>query len=804
MASLLEKQVPNAGLGLMTSGSDLLSMFGVSTESLSAPLVPTSAASTKPPPPTPPTPPTPPLPPSLLDAPVSQSTKAAPLATVPTVVPPMQKKATPTPVPANRPSVGCSMGSNTKTVISTGNFEGDSTRLDVVMEGSRQIALDAMTRGNQVFYAFMGNCTPDVHKASNQSQSALDSFSKIVGFCEHGIPLSKTESVRPENVILLAGTREIAWLRLANPNSDSREVTRFDDLYAKEVLVRQGPLQHTGQTSPTTPKKHSKLNAYNAWIPKLFASVSDPDTIAVAMALKLVLMSTLTMRAAGLASIFASRLKHSGSDVDAPSLASLANFLDAFDLENGSVEEHVGRLIHDGGLTPEGVGVMPAAKVLVDEVLNFAQAIASQYTRHSKLVHCVVNGVSPTGANPGANAGGGGAANRLWLNPRGLDYKVGFLPSAVDASGTRVVWKRGPSERVEWSKALNKEFRHFVKDFLKGDNSAPFDVYKAFLALSLESAADAVPFASLGSSSTTCSGVTCDGSHPFGVIERRILVEGNVAASHSDLIKVLEQWSNINTESHTPSTYWSISTWCGRTKRDLMPQPLALDLQTSLQEHLHTVSYTLASLVAARVKEKSVQQYGIDGLDGVLGPVVVKNKQQMRVVSFTHPKMDAAFVVLLPEAFVRWSLDSYEHDVQHAVDPDAPLLATHGFLVLPDVAMVPLGFPGLPESEIESLRSELGNRVWALPRKLTHSSKQPTTALSAMEYSAIDAMKQLPSAHITVPGFSIFHTRQTSNESLAGVRVGLSPVPGMPNRMTISPDITEFHGNFRVTAKVIV
>ena len=42
------------------------------------------------------------------------------------------------------------------------------------------------------------------------------------------------------------------------------------------------------------------------------------------------------------------------------------------------------------------------------------------------------------------------------------------------------------------------------------------------------------------------------------------------------------------------------------------------------------------------------------------------------------------------------------------------------------------------------------------------------------------------SVRTTAPGFSVIFTRQTSNDPLAGVHVGLAPVPGISNRITIS------------------
>tara|TARA_B110001454_G_scaffold142883_2_gene132672 strand:+ start:36 stop:563 length:528 start_codon:yes stop_codon:yes gene_type:complete len=174
----------------------------------------------------------------------------------------------------------------------------------------------------------------------------------------------------------------------------------------------------------------------------------------------------------------------------------------------------------------------------------------------------------------------------------------------------------------------------------------------------------------------------------------------------------------------------------------------------------------------------------------------------MRIVSFTHEKMDAAFVLLLPESFVQWSLDYYNYDLEHATGHSSPMIATEGFLALPDESAVPLGFPGLSDAETELIRSELGTRVWSLPKK---RSEKSITAFTATDYDAIEAMKRSdgPSRTLAIPGYSIFHTRQSSSDPFAGLHVGLAniPVKGYEARMTIVADGMPSHDIFRVVAK---
>ena len=708
---------------------------------------------------------TPALAPSaLLDAPLPPSAR----------LPPVHRPALPPIKPAQ---VGCGMGSDTKTVVVAGDFEGDSTRLDVVMTQSRRAATKAAKRGNRVMYAFMGNLVPDLH-SSSETGDAVDPINRVLKMADTGIALADSMKVSPDDVILMSGPRELAWLRLANPNADSREVVRYTDKNARDVLMRGTPVMDT-----KAPKaKASRFQAYNQSL-RLFDGIED-ESLSVAMMLKMVSMTHLTLRSTGLAVIFVKRLQHLGR-TDEASVAALLTFVSNF---KGTVEEGMAKLFDKGKLTPEGLGIQPAAIALVDSVLEFAIDVASRYTRHSKLIHCVVNG--------DLSDGRGG----LWLTPKGSDYVVGKIPAGVDEYAVRVNWKNGPENKIEWSKALNKEFRHFVKDFLKGDNSMSVDLYKAFMVLSLDSHSSPLPLEELsGTSLGTCSGATSNASLPFGTIQRRVLVKPNDHNSHSDVVKVLDQWTTVNTNEYTPSTYWSVATWCGGTKADLNPVTPSLNLSDKIETHLRSVSVVLASLLTARIKERTVGEYGVAGLDGVLGPVLVHQKQSMRAVAFSHEGFDTAFVVLLPEAFVQWSLDYLNDDVDHATSRNAPMLATEGFLSLPDDAIVPLGFPGLPESDIEALRTELGTRVWALPKR---RSCKYNTVFSAADYAAIDLMSNSTSdsSKHASPGFTVYHTLQSSDDPLAGARVSLSPVPGMPNRMTITSDSVPSHDMYRVVA----
>ncbi len=677
-------------------------------------------------------------------------------------------------------SIGCSANALTRTVVVAGNFEGDSTRLDVVMQQSRPIAVKAASHNNRLCYAFLGNVVPDVH-TSTQSGGGTGSFERVVEMARMGITIEEGVVVMPEDVTLIAGPRELAWLRLANVSA-SREITRYDDPRAKGVLSRPTPFSEAPGIS-----RLPGWVAHNESLHELQKDGSENVT-AVMMLLKLISMAQNTMNAPGLVRSFAADLTERGAG-DAVAFISLNEFLIG---HSGAIGEGVAKLIHplDNELTPEGLGLMPAAKMVVDEILTFATTTFTTYMRKSKLVHCI--------SDVNAMSGDGG----LWLASSGTDGggMVGKLPSGVHKETLSVKWDKGSAFKVQWASDMNKQFADFFRRFSNAEVDA--NVYESYIAMSVSPRTAALPLSGLRAGpSSSCQGVVADKSTPFGTITRRILVDGGATTNQADIVGVLESWSNINTDAYTPSTFWSVATWCGGTKRDLLLEKPVVNHSESMTNHLYNVSVTLASLLSTRVGDRKVSDFGLGDISGLLGPVVATtapHKNPMRIVCFTHPDIESAFVVQLPEAFVQFCLDYYNYDFDSLKRPGEPYLASEGFVALPDESAIPLNLPGLSEPEVALLRSDLGTRVWALPKK---RSEKGIASFNASDYSAIAAMRDSdgPQRSIVIPGYTVFHTRLTDSDPFAGLHIGLAKVPGIA-RMTLDTDTTEFQHMFRVAA----
>ena len=442
------------------------------------------------------------------------------------------------------------------------------------MRQSREIALKAAGHGNVVSYAFLGNATPDVH-AADSDNAGEGSMKRIVQYARQGISLSQEIYISPDDVVLVAGQRELAWLRLVNTDADSREITRFDSAKAEEVLFRPTPF-HDWEGISEMPG----WVAHNESL-KLMPESPTPNMLAVLMMLKLISMAQLTMHAPGIVIAFARRLQKQQAG-DAVSYISLEDFLASF---GGHMDEGLSKLVTGNELTPEGLGLMPAAKQVVDAILHHAETVVGTYLRKSELVHCVHNGA-------GAEADG-----KLWLTATGTDdgKLVGRLPHAVNRTTLHTEFRKAGKDRKTWCKEYNHQFRRFVTGFTTGVVDA--NLYHAYISLSFMSYGHALPAGSLQTKSTeTAQAVTAGSSAPFGTIQRRVLVDpkkSDTSTGRSDLVMVLEKWSNINTDAYTPSTFWSVVSWCGSTQADLDTAPLLLD-RSEKMSHTSTTSASLS------------------------------------------------------------------------------------------------------------------------------------------------------------------------------------------------------------------
>ena len=632
-------------------------------------------------------------------------------------------------LPPSLESIGCTKEAKTKTVVVCGNLEGDGTRLEVVLEQSKFVASKAKARGNVVVHAFIGNCAPGLTVLSD---GCSDAVAKLVELSKSGVFLDES-TMRSDNVVLISGTREIAWLILANSNVETREICNYDHADANAVLERKA--------GGLILQSHNKLT-------EVFSRVRGTNAIAVSMLVKLILLQ----EAIGMPALVANFARKCENGGDESSLNVLKDFLAR---RQHLLDEGISELF-DGNyeLTPEGVALVPACKSVVKSVLDFANYVSLEYVQRSHLIQYVEN-----------RSGAG-----IWLSS--------ISDAALREFAAKVDFEDGAYDKKAWAKSVNKLFQSVVSYTLSGEDGDPMTLWALLQATASQSTCSTCPFKKTTFHETCSSVLTSRVSAPFGSIQRKLLLKEDVKCKdHSDVLAVLEQFANLASCAFTPSFSWAIATWCGATARDLESARTPLGCDQKLSTNLKDVSETIASLLSLNVGKSRLVDHDASGLRGIVGPTTQIDATCMRMVRFLHDELPShAFIALFPNDFIRYTLEADHYDFDDIVSMDVPKLAVEGFVVLPDSAIKQLGFPGVSEADIESMRTRMGTR----PRLWSLSSDHISTS-SSMQFMSKNDVK-------TLPGFSIFHVRQTLQDTFAGLNVRLVRVPGNSSRMTLIRD----------------
>jgi len=659
-----------------------------------------------------------------------------------------------------RPAPGsASRGSAMHTVIATPLRGVAPSQLDAIVRHTATAAAP----GDAVSYAFLGASAP----CSLVRDGGVDSHlgtERALQLAEHGIPLSDTRHVPASHMVLLVGYAELAWLRLSGFDRCSREVARAQDGDAMAALLRATPLsEYPGvATLPKWQKHDASLRLLAA-----FGSASadaDADVVTVLALLKLRSVACLTMDAPGLLPCFSNCLQHCMRDEDANRVPFLT--LDSFLSEtDGDIESGLKRLVVGSELSIEGLGLLPAAVMVVDAVLDYAENVAVRYLLRGKVAHVVHNS---------APGGRGALQNTLELSERGLCLLEGdggtcerpILPCGIDPDTLAATCHARPAEAdcLAWSKRCNLELRRFVGQFIQGNVDK--QLYHAYLACSLQACKPARP--------------------PFATLERTLKVRPQ--RFDSALLRVLETRCSLSAAQPAPTACWAVATWSVDTQASMHTHSPLLDRSVAMSRLGDDADAVLSSLL---------QHAGCSAhaVCGTLGPFVAS--RQLRLATFEHLQTQMLFVALLPEAYVRHAVDYYNYDLSCYAPTDAPLISVQAAVALPDDATVSLLPPeAMRRAQRASTLLELGSRLWAFSAT---SHDTPSESVAALLETMLLCDTNSVDAKV-LPGVTVLHMQQTSLDALVGLPIGLARVPGMP-RLTIDTDVTDAHAARRLVAE---
>jgi hypothetical protein len=609
----------------------------------------------------------------------------------------------------------------------------DRARTEAVVAQSASVLKKAAQRGNRLCLAVLGNIAPG---ATGSSADSIASFKSVVSMAESGMDNSHGFRVSADDVSLLIGRRELLMLRLLPGGG---EVVRASSPVAQTVLRATAPLEDPDSRS------------YNDSLKALPATLSE-DQLAVAMMIKLDACAKYTMQSPKLVEDFA---RHLATDAfrDRVAYNALIGYLET--TASHSVEEGVARLLHEDVLTPEGLGLLPAAVETVDAVLHFVETDLLTFARTSKLMHCL------------QNTGQEGSTGGLWLGA--------MSAGAVDSNLLKQHAIRGDA-RIALAELANSNIHSLVRKMQSG----PVDAK----ALQAFTDSRAVPFVELEPTlDRPVYGVTAHGEKAFGIMQRKVVFDPTrISRTEAGVCGMPLVWAELGTRPDFPSAFWALATWCGSTRADMDAAPPVANRSLGLKKLLLDVSLTLASLLTVDIGGRKLNSLGVDSLKGTVGPVVSSAsgtaKQPMRLVSFSHPSLHRVFVVFLPEPFVRHALSSFNMSSEIYRQYNDPFVALEGFLALPAETAVPIAFEGATLAEEDHVRAELGNRVFSLTRS------------QASGGVTVEAMRAWPAGCTDdLLTCILFRTHQSASDGLAGLPVKLKNVPGTLARMTVVPDV---------------
>lgn len=649
--------------------------------------------------------------------------------------------------------IGCSAGSNSgKTVFAVPGCGGNRAHMRYVVQRTIEVAVEAKGQGNQVSFVFMGDVVSGKHLLAVEDEGK-DSLMEAIKIARSGIEYANRVLTSDTDITLVVGPRELAWIRLINESESTREITNYSAHsnvdQALKILLRRTPLHgvRNGAMYPEAWARHDESL-------RNFEKAKTEDVIAVAMLLKLVSMSKLTMNAPFLV--------HTIAQQDAANCELLA-FLNDHD---GTIEGGIQQLFAVSGngelsLTSKGTSLVYQCITVVQKVLIYGKDYVSEYLTGGKIIHYIEG------------------QSLLWFSCIATNDKQ------PPPNGT----EEKEQDIKQWAYVRNEEFKDLVKNLRTGNGTYDYELFKHYIEMSAAKHPSPLPFDKLlpTSAKDSCSVVCAYASRPFGTIFRQMLL-----TREGDLIRPLSVVADIMTPANMPSVYYSVATWCSYTKSRLQRSALPFDRTCSLQKQLHSVSAALWTMLCSPIDNNSrLLDYGIEELNGILGPVVNVNaldganecSRPMRLMYWFHKEI--TYVVLLEEVTVTHLCSAANYPMQHYTARE-PYISIEGILLLPDSAELPIG--GSTNGEFVDKR---GARVWAIRNdavEMTSSSLHANhIPLAAVSGAKLD----------NVPGHTVFTTQQDALDPLSGLHVGIVSMPGH-SHVTIGTDTTGDNRLFRI------
>lgn len=260
------------------------------------------------------------------------------------------------------------------------------------------------------------------------------------------------------------------------------------------------------------------------------------------------------------------------------------------------------------------------------------------------------------------------------LRPDGSNG-VWVLPAAPITFEHAALAPRDERDMVAWSEERNAQYSNFVRRY--GANDGDADELQRLLQAYTTRVAETVPLAGFAKHAIGLVG-TVDGP-PFATVERTLAW---MDASRGQMWPATrEQWASTGAlDASDLSASLLVATWCLNTETSLTVRRRATATSSAIDELQREVDACVGTL--------KTMGLGYEGramdMQGVIGPVTDTTRDDgvpMRVVWWTLEGTPPV-LMLLPEAYVRTTMEHYDMDEEQA--HGTPFLCARSVIVLPE------------------------------------------------------------------------------------------------------------------------
>jgi len=385
----------------------------------------------------------------------------------------------------------------------------------------------------------------------------------------------------------------------------------------------------------------------------------------------------------------------------------------------------------------------PRELQMLQNVVEGASGIELAYLKRAKYMECI----GPPDMDENGSHG-------MWIkysSTRGGAI-VGKLPDV----GTQWANADRKLTLIEWKDQLNKRWQAMASNASSLPKEHRIE-YSFWLAMSQVEKEDKelLPAAGLGTETYGSTAVFARSTNRvFGTLGRTLVVDkasGNRFPAQT--------W--IEMGAVAPSIYWTCATWCGSTSKAFASSnKLVLNRSDSLDKLQYYVSCTLGSLVQHSEQPDALGQpvfawRNFASMRGRVGPCVKAGRggeEVLRVIQWSH---NAApdIVMMLPESYVRFMLESYFQDTIGLTRLKGKAVA--GELVLFESDTVQMKLCDLSEAEQLHAAQQLGPRIWKMSSSSAKTGKQTFKTYT----STADPLAGLTVKWVFAPGFDAVEAR---------------------------------------------